>query len=231
MGTKKIVVITGGSSGIGKAIVEKLGQQNYIVINADICAPDAGDKVYYVPCDITKGSDIDHLYRLVLDNYGIPDILISNAGQGIHEKITEGDPQKWAKVIDINLMGALRFVRAFLPVMLKEETGTVLFISSTAAKQPYAYGGIYSASKAALNMVAKTLQLEVASKLRVGLISPGVVDTPFFKNMISGHHTVTDIGWGSVSPQQIAEIISHTLLLPPSVNLPEITVTPTAQPG
>lgn len=230
MDKKKIAVITGGSSGIGKAIAEKLAQQDYEVINADILHDESPNPADYLQCDVTTPSDIDNLYNFVVSKYGIPDVLISNAGQGIHEKITEGDPEKWAKVLDINLMGALRFVRAFLPDMLQRSQGSIFFISSTAAKQPYEYGGVYAASKAALNMVAKTLQLEVADKLRVGLVSPGVVNTSFFKNMISGHHTAADIGWGSVAPEQIAEIISHVLLLPSTVNIPELTISPTAQP-
>jgi len=230
MDKKKIAVVTGGSSGIGKAIVEKLTGQSYVVINADIDPGEDANTAHYLQCDVTKALDIDTLYNFVLTRYGIPDVLVANAGQGIHEKITEGDPDKWSRIIEINLMGALRFVRAFLPEMLPMSQGSIFFISSTAAKQPYSYGGIYSASKAALNMVAKTLQLEVEGKLRVSLVAPGVVDTAFFQNMVSGQHSVTDIGWGSVSPEQIADIISHVLLLPPSVNLPEIMITPTVQP-
>jgi NADP-dependent 3-hydroxy acid dehydrogenase YdfG len=231
MDKKKIAVITGGSSGIGKAIAEMLAKQNYKVINADL-RPDEGDSpAHYVQCDVTKASDIEGLYEFVRSQHGVPDVLVSNAGQGIHEKITEGDPEKWARIIEINLVGALRFVRAFLPDMLQNPQGSIFFISSTAAKQSYPYGGIYSASKAALNMVAKTLQLEVEGKLKVSVVAPGVVDTAFFKNMVSGHHTIADIGWGSVSPEQIAELIRQALLLPPSVNQPEITITPTAQPS
>lgn len=229
MDRKKIAVVTGGSSGIGKAIVEKLVQLHYEVVNADIRPDEGVSQSRYLRCDVTKAEDIHNLYAFVHDHFGIPDVLISNAGQGIHEKIAEGDPEKWTRIIDINLVGALRFVRAFLPGMLQHSEGSILFISSTAAKQAYPYGGIYSASKAALNMVAKTLQLEVEGKLRVGLIAPGVVDTAFFKDMISGYHTVADIGWGSVSPQQVAELVAHALLLPPSVNLAEITITPTIQ--
>ena len=230
MHKKKIAVITGGSSGIGKAICETLVQKEYAVINADIHSPEVALSGDFISCDVTEAKDIDHLYDYVISNFGVPDVLISNAGQGIHEKITEGDPQKWAKVIDINLMGALRFVRAFIPNMMEQKRGTIVFVSSTAAKQVYTYGGIYSASKAALNMVAKTLQLEVEGALKIGLVSPGVVDTKFFKNMISGFHTVEDIGWGSLSPRQIADIIFYIIDLPPSVNLSEIIITPANQP-
>lgn len=230
MNKKKIAVITGGSSGIGKAIVENLAKQDYEVINADI-RRDVGSAAYYLECDVTKADDIARLYDFVTKQIGTPDVLISNAGQGIHEKLAEGDPEKWARIIDINFIGAMRFVRSFLPDMLQMSTGSILFISSTAAKQPYAYGGVYSASKAALNMAAKTLQLEVEGKLRIGLVAPGVVDTAFFKNMVSGHHTAADIGWGTVSPEQIADIISHALLLPQTISLQEITIAPTVQPG
>jgi NADP-dependent 3-hydroxy acid dehydrogenase YdfG len=231
MDRKKIAVVTGGSSGIGKAIVEKLAQLHYKVINADIHPDESVSGSHYLQCDVSKAEDIHHLYTFVHDHFGVPNVLISNAGQGIHEKITEGDPEKWTRIIDINLTGALRFVRAFLPGMLQRSEGSILFISSTAAKQAYPYGGVYSASKAALNMVAKTLQLEVEGKLRVGLIAPGVVDTAFFKDMVSGFHSVADIGWGSISPQQVAELVAHALLLPPTVNLSEITITPTSQPS
>lgn len=231
MDKKKIAVVTGGSSGIGKAISQKLAQQDYEVINADIRSDESSNPAHYLRCDVTAPSDIHNLYNFVMGKFGVPDVLVSNAGQGIHEKITEGDPEKWARIIEINLVGALRFVRAFLPDMLQNPQGSIFFISSTAARQPYPYGGIYSSSKAALNMVAKTLQLEVEGKLKVSVVAPGVVDTAFFENMVSGHHTIADIGWGSVSPEQIAELISQALLLPPSVNLSEITITPTAQPS
>src|SRR5690554_6711622 len=207
MSKRKTAVITGGSSGIGKAICETLIKQEYAVINADIRSPGKDQGVDFRSCDVTEPKDIAQLYEHVLTNYGVPEVLVSNAGQGIHEKIAEGDPEKWARVMDINLMGSLRLVRAFLPDMLRVRGGTVIFVSSTAVQQAYPYGGIYAASKAALNMVARTLRLEVEDALRVSVVSPGVVDTGFFNNMISSSHTVEDIGWGSLSAWQVADII------------------------
>jgi len=231
MNKKKVAVITGGSFGIGRAVAEKLVEENYAVISADIHPPKEKSPVHHVNCDITKAEDIARLYEQVKGRFGLPNVLISNAGQGIHEKITEGDPEKWARIIDINLMGALRFVRAFVGEMMQQGKGSIFFISSTAANQAYSYGGIYSASKAALNMVAKTLKLETEGKVRVSVISPGVVDSSFFENMVSGHHTVSDIGWGSISSEQVAAILHQALLLPSHINLSEITITPTLQPN
>jgi NADP-dependent 3-hydroxy acid dehydrogenase YdfG len=226
----KIAVVTGGSSGIGKAICSRLLDRGYVVVNADIHQPDENQGVVFKKCDVTDPEAINGLYRYVTSDFGIPDVLVSNAGQGIHEKLSEGDPEKWSKVIDINLVGALRFIRAFLPAMLDRKSGAVFFISSTAATRPYEYGAIYAASKAGLNMVARTLQLEVQDVLKVCLVCPGVVQTSFFRNMISGYHTPEDIGFGSLSPEQVADTVLLVLDLPDAVKLPEITVAPKEQP-
>lgn len=229
MHDKKTAVITGGSSGIGKAIAHDLSVNDYNVINADINLETGFQGADNIKCDVTSPEDIDRLYSHVKDKYGAPDVLISNAGQGIHEKLAEGDPEKWKTTIDVNLIGALRFIRAFLPDMLKRKQGDIVFISSISGKQAYEYGGIYSASKAALNMVSDTLRLETAGLLRVINISPGVVDTSFFNNMISSNHTVDDIGLGSLSPEQVADMVIHILNLPKSVNIPDIIMTPSKQ--
>jgi len=231
MSKKKIAVITGGSSGIGEAIVQKLLASDFIVINADLSPSTAPHEAVYVPCDITKATDIQNLYDTVIARYGIPNLLISNAGQGIHEKLTEGDPEKWLKIMDINFMGAMRFIRAFVPEMIPIGKGQIIFISSIAGAKAYTYGGIYSASKAALNIAAKTLQLEVGDTMKIHLIYPGVVDTPFFKRMVSSEHTVSDIGLGSISADHVAEVVSSLLALPEDVHMPEITVVPRKQIG
>lgn len=229
MQNQKVAVVTGASSGIGKAIAETLAQQNYQVVNADLHPLAKQELIDTVTCDITSAGDMDTLYTYVMENYGVPQVLISNAGQGIHEKLSEGDPEKWKQVIDTNLMGTLRFIRAFLPSMLEHEKGSIVFVSSTAGHQAYEYGAVYSATKAALNMVAKTLRLETAERLRVFSVCPGVVDTGFFKNMIGSNHTVKDIGWGSLSPRQVADTVLYLLQLPPSVNIPEVTIVPVKQ--
>lgn len=228
MNEKMTAVITGGSSGIGEATAKALTTEGYQVISADI-ATQPSSAVDHVPCDITSAKDIDKLYRHVKEKYGIPDLLVSNAGQGIHEKLAEGDPEKWKRAIDINLMGTLRFIRAFLPEMLRRKQGDIVFMSSISGRQPYEYGGIYSATKAAINMISDTLRLETKGLLRVINIAPGVVDTPFFKNMVGSDHSVDDIGLGNLTPKQVADTIIHMLNLPKSANIPNITITPTKQ--
>ena len=141
-------MISGGHSGIGRAIAKKLQALGVHTAVADIePIPIAAPNIFSFTCDITQASAIDQLYQDVNKTMGTADILISNAGQGIHEKLTEGDPEKWKKVIELNLLGALRLVRAFVPGMLAAGAGDVVFISSVSAGQAYPYGGIYAATK------------------------------------------------------------------------------------
>lgn len=145
-------------------------------------------------------------------------------------KLTEGDPEKWRQVIDTNLLGVLRLVRAFVPGMLEQGRGDVVFLSSVSARQTYPYGGVYAATKAALEVVAATLRQEVLPTVRVTVIAPGVTDTPFFSHTISGFHTVQDIGFGALSADDVARAVLYALRQPPRVSVNELTLRPTAQP-
>src|SRR5690606_24722264 len=178
----------------------------------DIKAPEITVQgTHFFNIDITKGDQIDLLYQNVLEVIGAPDILICNAGQGIHERLSEGDPELWLKIINLNVCGALRIVRSFLPDMLKRGFGDIVFVSSVSSKQAYEGGAVYSASKAALDMIAETLRLEVQPHIRVTTISPGVVDTGFFKNIIHGTQTPESIGWGAIAPDDVADAIFYAI--------------------
>jgi NAD(P)-dependent dehydrogenase (short-subunit alcohol dehydrogenase family) len=117
----KIAIITGASSGIGKAIAHQLIEAGAIVVNADVHPPNhvAANNYYFIQTDLTLKEEVLHLFDEVA-KLGVPHILICNAGKGVHEKLAEGDPEKWQSVININLMGTLRFLRAFLPSMVKK---------------------------------------------------------------------------------------------------------------
>lgn len=227
----RTALVTGGGSGIGRAIVKELIKKGVKTAIADLHqTPDLPDNSYAYTCNVSNGQDVNTLFTKVQEKPGSPDILICSAGRGIHEKLTEGDPEKWRQIIETNLLGALRIVRAFVPGMLQAGHGDVVFISSVSAHQAYPYGGVYAASKAALEVVAETLRLEVLPAIRVTVVSPGVTDTAFFENTVSGYHTVEDIGYGAISPEQVADAVLYALQQPPGVSLNHITVRPTSQP-
>lgn len=230
MQKQRIAIITGGSSGIGLAIAKKFASHHIRVIIADIVRPEeTSADISYKACDISNSKNINDLYHWVTDNFGIPDVLILNAGRGIREKLSEGDPEKWQKIIETNVMGALRCIRAFIPEMLERKNGNVIFISSVSANQPHPYGGIYSASKTALEVIAETLRLETIPYINVTVISPGITDTSFFENQISGSGSAEDHQMGSISPAEIAEDVFYSINKKPGTSINKIVTRPIAQ--
>ncbi|WP_168193929.1 SDR family oxidoreductase [Pontibacter sp. SGAir0037] len=224
-------LISGGGSGIGYAIAKKLTAAGARAAVADISFTGEEEHIFDKHiCDVSSGPAVDTLFAEVRQSIGAPDLLVCCAGRGIQEKLTEGDPQKWSDVIDTNLLGALRMVRAFVPAMLEAGKGDVVFVSSVAAHKPHTYGGVYAATKAALEVVAETLRLEVLPSVRVTVVAPGVTDTNFFKNTISGFQTAESIGYGAVSPDEVADAVLFALSQPQGVSLNHITIRPTGQP-
>lgn len=226
-------IVSGGASGIGKAIAEKLCLAGIYTAIADLPGTQAfelSEVPSFFSCDITRAEDIASLFSCLSAAGNLPDILVCNAGRGIHEKLSEGDPEKWKQVLDLNVMGALRLIRAFVPAMLAAGQGDVVFISSVSAGQAYPYGGVYAASKSALTTIAETLRLEVSPSIRVSTVAPGVTQTSFLENSVSGHQTVESIGFGALSPEDVAEAVMYALSQPPEVAVNQITVRPRKQP-
>jgi NADP-dependent 3-hydroxy acid dehydrogenase YdfG len=217
-------LVSGAASGIGSATLRLLADAGAAVLGTD----KEGADERLVLADLTRPADVDALYVSVRERLGPPDILVACAGIGIAERLTEGDPAKWAHVLDVNVMGTLRLIRAFVPDMLKRG-GDVVIVSSVAARTAYPWGGPYAASKAALEAAAETLRLETLPKVRVTTVAPGVVDTPFFAHMLSGNQSVEEIGFGAVHPEQVAELIAYAVSCPSNMVLNHLTVRPRGQ--
>ncbi|HEX8270578.1 MAG TPA: SDR family oxidoreductase [Flavobacterium sp.] len=229
-GSKRIALVTGGSNGIGSAICSRLSKNNYTVINADILTPEQEfPEVIYRKCDVREGNEIDSLFEWFSENVGLPSVVILNAGQGIHERLTEGDPGKWENIIRLNLLAPLRCIRAFVPPMQEQKSGHVIFISSVSAMQPYQYGGVYSASKAALEMIAETLRLETAPDIKVTVIAAGITDTKFFEYQISGSDSIESIGMGAISANDVADDVLYALSKTGSAAINKIITRPAGQ--
>ncbi len=219
-------LITGGSSGIGLATARALVRAGAAVTVFDI-APPPPDLNYHLG-DVSRGEDIDRAWAKLNAANDLPDILIANAGVGLYERLCEGDPEKWQRLFDIDVMGALRLVRAFVPPLL-EGGGDVVFVSSVAAGRAHPWGGPYAASKAALESIAETLRLEAQPRVRVITVAPGVVDTPFFDHLLAGEQSIAAMGAGSISPEHVAELIVYALSRPTKLALNHITVRPRTQ--
>lgn len=220
-------LVVGGGSGIGRASAKALHAAGAAVTVADREPAEisgaSGQRV-----DVRRGDEIDQLFARLQAADGLPDLLLVSAGVGLYERLCEGDPEKWQVLFDTNVMGPLRLIRAFVPPML-ERGGDIVIVGSVAAAKPHPWGGVYAASKAALESLAETLRLEVQPRVRVITVSPGVVDTEFFSHLLSGEQSVDAIGCGSISAEQVADVILYALTRPAGMALNHLTVRPREQ--
>lgn len=185
----KVVVITGGSVGIGLAVAKALAAEGVDIIitargkerveaEAKRIAEKYGVKAQGVASDIATAEGC----QAVIDaaaKMGGADILINNAGTGSNETILEADDDKWQYYWDLHVMAAVRLARGLVPQMKKKGGGVVLNNASICAVQPLWYEPIYNTTKAALLMFSKTLATEVVGdNVRVNTINPGLILTP-----------------------------------------------------
>ncbi len=225
----KVALVTGGASGIGRAIAEKLADNNFQVVVADINPPVSRQNQLHRHCDVSDGPQVDDLFSWMQNNTGLPQVLILNAGKGIHELLAQGDPEKWQEIFNINVMGALRCIRSFVPPMLASGVGHVVFISSVAAGKAYTYGGVYGASKAALDQIAETLRLEVLPHVQVTVVAAGITDSEFHKDHRSGTTNAELRGSGHLSAEDLADDVFYAISKRSGAAIHKIITRPSGQ--
>lgn len=178
----KRVVVTGGTRGIGEAVVEQLSQLDARIVATSLSNPKKPiDGVHYVAADLSTAEGVQEAVEAARQNLGGVDILInvvggSSAPAGGFAMLDDG---QWAKALDLNLMAAVRMDRALLPAMIAQGSGVVLHVTSIQHVLPLHDSTIaYAAAKAALSTYSKALSKEVTSKgVRVVRVSPGWVET------------------------------------------------------
>lgn len=175
----KTLVITGGSSGIGKATAELFAARGWQVFELSRSGQSA-DGITHIRCDVTHPEDTKTAMAEVIRRAGKIDLLISNAGFGISGAIEFTTPEDAHRQMEVNFFGALNTVQAVLPHMRERKAGRIIFTSSVAAVLSIPYQSFYSASKAAINALALALQNEVHEfGIFVSVLMPGDVSTGF----------------------------------------------------
>ena len=175
----KTVVITGGSSGIGKATAELFAERGWQVFEWSRKGQST-DKITHITCDVTKPEQTRAAAKQVLDRTGQIDVLISNAGYGISGAIEFTTTEDAHRQMEVNFFGAVNSVQAVLPSMRERRVGRIIFTGSVAAILNIPYQAFYSASKSAINALALALQNEVREfGIYVSVLMPGDVSTGF----------------------------------------------------
>lgn len=201
----KTVVITGASRGIGSAAARVFADAGANVALlarsqdaiADL-AGEIGQKAIAIPCNVSRYVEVSSAIEAAMQAFGSVDVLINNAG--VVDPISHlaaADPDEWGKLIDINVKGVFNGMRAAVPIMKQNGGGSVLTISSGAAHGPVEAWSAYCASKAAVNMMTRSLHLEEQQNgIRAIGLSPGTVATDMQRQIKeSGINPVSQLDW------------------------------------
>jgi NADP-dependent 3-hydroxy acid dehydrogenase YdfG len=221
-----VFLITGASSGIGEQTARRAVEAGYRVVlgarsvdKLEALAAELGsDHAIAQRCDVTEWADQEALVAAALDRFGRLDVALANAGFGAKRGFLEESPEFWKNMVLTNVYGCALTIRATLPA-LKEFRGHLLLTGSVAGRRALP-GSLYSATKWAVTAMGEAARLELnGTGVRVTLIEPGSVDTPFFDSPPEG----------ALEPDDIARAILYAVSQPPHVDVNELLVRPTQQ--
>ena len=222
----KVFLLTGASSGIGEATARRAVESGYRVVlgarsidKLEALAAELGsDNAIAIRCDVTDWADQEALVASALDRFGRLDVALANAGFGAKRGFLEESPELWKSMVLTNVYGCALTIRATLP-SLKEWKGHLLLTGSVAGRRALP-GSLYSATKWAVTAMGEAARLELnGTGVRVTLIEPGSVDTPFFDSPPDG----------ALAPDDIARAILYAVSQPAHVDVNEMLVRPTQQ--
>ncbi|RMV80401.1 Short chain dehydrogenase [Pseudomonas caricapapayae] len=183
--SKKTAIVTGASSGIGRATAEALAQSGYTVFGTSRKIGDSSAEVSMLTCDVTSDDAVSALVSNVLAQTGRIDLLVNSAGIGLLGGAEEFSIPQVQALFDVNLFGIIRMTNAVLPSMRKQGQGRIINIGSILGLIPAPYSSHYSAVKHALEGYSESLDHEVrAFNIRVSVIEPAFVRTVFDQNSI-----------------------------------------------
>lgn len=232
----KVVIITGASTGIGAAaarLLVGLGCQVTLAARSEEkllgLARELGPAALAVAADVTVEADVQRMTERTLAQFGRVDVLLANAGIYIPGKVYEGDPDAWARLIDTNVTGMMRCVRAVLPPMIAQKSGDILVTSSISGHADIHWEPVYSASKHAVESFVNTVRRQVLPfGIRVGSIAPGTV-----ANELWGISAEADIARRvadrtHLRSEDVAEAIVFMLAQPAHVTIRDLVMLPQA---
>jgi len=229
----KIAVVTGGTRGIGRAIVERLLREGATVAfcgrSADTVARAAaelaalGGRVIGEAADVSKSDDVRKFFHAVEAAFGGLDILVNNAGMGIFRSVAELTLEDWRQTLDLNLSGVFYCSKEALARFKRRGGGYIINISSLAAKNAFAGAAAYNASKFGLAGFSEAMMLDHRhDNVRVSDIMPGSVNTEF-------NAQTADENW-KIAPADVAEVVASLLRMPERTLVSRVEMRPSKPP-
>lgn len=241
---KKIALVTGATSGIGKATAIILAKNNYNIIitgrrdeRLGDLAIEIIDKIgadcYPLCFDIRSLEETEDTFYSLPENWQKIDLLVNNAGLAAGlAPIHEGSNDDWTQMIDTNIKGLLNITKIVSQIMVNNKNGQIINIGSIAGKEAYANGAVYCATKHAVDAITKSMRIDLNPYgIKVGSISPGAVETEFSIVRLKDDNANKKVyaGFTPLQANDIADTILFMANRPAHVNIGDILITPTAQ--
>ncbi|SEW53486.1 SDR family oxidoreductase [Chitinophaga arvensicola] len=238
----KVVVITGASSGIGKAIAIELAKNGAkVIVGArrkeqlqklvDNIHQNGGEATFAVT-DVRNRNALTHLVNLAVEQYGKLDVIVNNAGVSQISRIDDLDIDGWEEMIDINLKGVLYGMAAAIPVFKQQQSGHIINIISTSGLKIVPMQGVYAGTKNAVRTIAEAFRQESDGSIRITGISPGFVKTDFVSNLkneemkVASAKRMEEI---AINPEAVAHAVIYAISQPKEVEIGDIVIRPAVQ--
>ena len=239
----KTALITGASSGIGRATARQLAKEGYALV---LCGrrenrlvelqQELAEKVPVTTLcfDVSHADEVQNAISQLPEAFQAIALLVNNAGNahGL-EPIQEGALSDWDAMIDSNVKGVLYVTHAVLPGMIARGTGTIINIGSIAGKEVYPNGNVYCATKHAVDALTRSMRLDLNAKgIRVAAVHPGLVETEFSEVRFKGDSARAEQvykGYTPLRPEDIADLIGYMVTRPPHVSISDVTILASAQ--
>lgn len=237
-----IALITGATSGIGRATAEEFAKHGIKLI---LCgrrqdrletiskALNKITDVHILNFDVRDREAVKSAIESIPEQFSSVDILINNAGNahGL-DTIQDGTIDDWDAMMDGNVKGLLYVSKFIIPELIRKKSGHIINIGSSAGKEVYPKGNVYCASKHAVLAITEGMRIDLNEYgIKVSAINPGLVETEFSQVRFKGHSQADQVykGYKALQAQDIAEIIYFTITRPAHVNLADVLIFPTAQ--
>lgn len=237
----KVAVVTGASSGIGKAISKSLAAEGCKVVLASRSTDDLKEvqnsivgESLVVEMDVSSTDSVEAAFKEIRKKFDQIHILVNCAGVMPLSYLKNRHLEEWLQTIEVNVKGSLRCINEALPAMKEQKNGHIINIASVDGKELFPGGAIYGASKAAVIALSQAMRMELSPEfnIRVTAIEPGTVDTPLRED-ITDQELLDDKEFSEDEPKLSAEDIANAVLYattqPDSVNVNEILVKPTGK--
>jgi len=228
----RVAIVTGAGRGIGRAVAQALAREGAAVAlaartRAEVAAVaeairTAGGRALAVPTDVSQDAQVEALVDETVGQLGPVDILVNAAGVAVFGPVAGAKPADWDAMLAVNLRAVMVCCRAVLPSMLRRRSGTIVNVASVAASRPIAGAAAYAATKAGVVAWSRALAEELRGDgVRVGVISPGAVDTPLWDAVPGGPDRAR-----MLTPDTVARVVLLMVTLPPGATLEDLTLLP-----